>query len=246
MRRGAAAAAARNGDCDIMQDRLPRRVDTKTLLQWAFRNELPKDARSQAFAGGAVSPGFQLADLGTRVDDWSHEPGFPAALGPPHPDALAVEAAVLALEDVAVDWPGTRALLMDELGGLLDDRDPALSHLTVGLSGLVALHARMGTRPRWNYGPLPEPVVGRNGKPAVQFLDDKGRLVDGRRGRHYGPGARCPLMWFPAAREAAYARIEYWLWAEALDELAPALVGALAEHEALAPRLDRAPWRAKR
>jgi hypothetical protein len=226
-----------------MSNRLQKRVDTEKLLQWAFRDELPKKEFGGWTGSAGMSPMFRLADLGTRVDDWSDEPGFPLALGAPHPDALVVEAAVLALEDVGVNWPGSKPLLMDELGGLLSDDDPTLSALVIGTVGLVALHARMGTRPRWDYEPLPEPIVGRNGKPVVQYVGEGGQLVEGRKARHYGEGARCPLMWFPAPREAAYARLEWTIWCESVEQLGRDLAGKLEDHIAIAPQLPRAPWR---
>jgi hypothetical protein len=36
--------------------------------------------------------------FGAQIDNWSREPGFPAALGDPHPDALEIESRVLALK----------------------------------------------------------------------------------------------------------------------------------------------------
>lgn len=220
-------------------------IDMEKLLQWAFRDELPKQPMRREALGRpgwpAISPMFRLADLGTRVDEWTEEPGMPRALGDAHPDALTIEAAVLALADAAIDWPATRPL-MGPLGGLLADSEPTLSRLTIGLVGLVALHARMGTRPRWEQWPQPEPVIGRNGKPAVQFQDEAGRLAEGRRGRHYGPAARCPLRWFPSPREAAFARVEYSVWWQAVDTLADFLDGQLSDYKPLPPAAHPSPW----
>lgn len=224
-----------------MSNRLLKRVDTEKLLQWAFRDELPKD-QDRRGGGPDISPMFRLADLGTRVDDWSAEPGFPRALGAPHPDALEIEAAVLSLADAVIDWPATRRSAIGPVAGLLADDEPGLARLTIGIPGLVAMHARMGTRPRWDMTPLPEPVIGRNGKPVVRFLGADGRAVEGRRGRHYGPQAHCPLMWFPAPREAAFARIEYSIWWQALDTLADHLAGRLADHAPLPPAAHPSPW----
>lgn len=222
-----------------------RLLDVEKLLHWAFRDELPKDVKRESYGGG-MSPMFALADLGTRVDVWAEEPGFPRALGEPHPDALLVEQAVLALEDAAIDWPATRRTLVGSLGGLLSDNEPGLTHLTIGVVGLVALHARMGTRPRWDMWPEPEPVIGRNGKPVVQYIDKDGRLVEGRRNGHYGEEARCPLLWFPAPREAAFVRIEYSIWWQAIDTLADYLADRLSDHAALAPAAHPSPWCSER
>lgn len=220
-----------------------RRVDIEQLLQWAYRDELPKGGSDWSSASG-TSPMFRLADLGTRVDDWSHEPGFPIALGPAHQDATAIDLAVMELADDAFDWPTSREFVLGNFAALVDENDPALSKLVIGRCGLVALHARMGTRPHWDRAPVFEPIIGRNGKPMVQFLDDDGRtLIEGRKGRHYGPLARCPLMWLPPPREIAYARLEYVAWHGALLELVERLNnGALRDHVALPPAIAAAPW----
>lgn len=195
-----------------------------------------------AFGPSYVSPLSRLVALGTNIDETAGEPGFPAALGEPHPDALTIERLVMSLEDAVIDWPATRASLLGPLAGLLDDNEPTLARLTIGTVGLVAMHARLGTRPHWKLWPEPKPRIGRNGKPIVQFLDEAERLVEGRKARHYGPGARCPLEWFPAPREAAFVRIEYSIWWQALDTLADALVGELEGHIALPPALHPSPW----
>jgi hypothetical protein len=220
-----------------------RRVDIEVLLQWAFRDELPKRTMP-AFGPSYISPLSRLVSLGVSVDT-SDEPGFPAALGEPHPDSLVIEHAVLSLEDARIDWPATRRSMIGPLGGLLSDNEPTLKHLTIGLPGLVAVHAKLKSRPRWDQWPAPEPVIGPNGKPKVQFENEHGRLVEGRKGRHYGPNARSPLLWFPAPREAAFVRIEYSIWWQAVDTLADHLRDALCEHEPLPPAAHPSPWMAK-
>jgi len=230
-------------EIEVVGSQVKRQLDIEKLLHWAFRDELPKKGIEWASSSG-ISPMFRLADLGTRVDDWSREPGFPVAVGAPHPDSLLVEGAVERLADVDVDWPATRrGGMIGSLAGLLADNEPTLASLTIGRVGLVAMHARMGTRPRWDMNPLPEPVVGRNGKAVVQYLGDDGRLVDGRRNGNPGAGARCPLMWFPAPRAVAFARIEYSVWHASLLELAAALEDQLEFNRALPPAASSAPWR---
>lgn len=219
----------------------PRTMDIEKLLQWAFRDELPKRSMP-ALGPGYISPLARLVDMGTLIDETAGEPGFPAALGEPDPDALVVEAIVSSLADCEIDWPATRREVVGPVGGLLDDRDPTLASLTIGTVGLVAIHARMGTRPRWDLWPAPEPVIGRNGKPIVQFLAEDGTLAEGRRARHYGPGARCPIDWFPTPREVAFARVEYSIWWQALDTLADALEGQLRSVVALPPGAHPSPW----
>lgn len=219
-----------------------RRVDVEQLLHWAYRDELPKGVGGSGIATG-MSPMFRLADLGTRVDDWSCEPGFPAIMGDAHDDAITINNAVLALAPIAYDWPASRENICGDFAELVSERDPTLTALTIQRAGLVALHARMGTRPHWDRNPVYEPIIGRNGKPMVQFLDDDGKtLIEGRKGRHYGPAARCPLMWLPPPREIAFSRLEYVAWREALDELARVLDGKLLEHQALPTAAPDWPW----
>lgn len=226
-----------------MRGQVRQRLDIEKLLRWTYREELPKGGSNWSGSSG-ISPMFRLADLGTRVDDWSSgEPGFPLALGPAHPDALTVDSHVLALSDDRWDWKASRQALLGDFAALVDENDPSLSALVVGRPGLVALHARMWTRPHWDRAPMFEPVIGRNGKPMVKFLDDDGKtLIEGRKGRHYGPMARCPLMWLPPPREIAYARIEYVAWHGALVELAEQLGSTLLEHDVLPPEAPAMPW----
>ncbi len=238
MRTGAALAASWDGSLSMAERRAR---DIEKLLHWAFRDELPKK-RFAENGPGFISPMFRLADLGTRVDESPGEPGFPAALGEPHDDAVTIGAAVEALDDVAVDWPSSRPLIMGPHAGLLADDDPALARLVIGTVGLVALHARMGTRPRWDTPQL-GPLIRRNGKPTVQYVDAAGQVVEGTPGRHYGLSARCPLQWYPAPRQVAYDRMEYWVWLEALDLLSERLTDALTDYRPLKHGLPRTPWR---
>jgi len=216
-----------------------RPVDVEKLLHWAFRDELPKRSIEGTW-GYEMSPMFNLVALGTRVDASSSEPGFPAILGGCHPDAHAVSAAVSDLGDFELDWPRTRPVVMGDLAALLRDDDPTLASLTINRVGLVGMHARMGTRPPWQGIPLPEPIIGNNGKPVVEFVNEKGLLERGRRGRHYGPMPRSPLMWFPDPRDVAFGRIEYSVWHGALVQLAGML--QLSERIALPPAAAAKPW----
>src|SRR5258706_11880489 len=94
-----------------------RFLDIETALRWAYRDELPKRDHTAVpkhalnervwspYTRPAdfpeVSPSFREATgggpSGGYADGWSRDPGFPAALGEPHPDAFAIEAAVKGL-----------------------------------------------------------------------------------------------------------------------------------------------------
>lgn len=225
-----------------MSNRLQKHVDTEKLLQWAFQDELPKQRARGGWLPEYLTPLERLSQLGTLVDEGLEDPALPPFFGETHPDALLIEKAVLALEDAPIDWPATRRSVVGPLGGLLKDNDPGLAHLTIGVVGLIALHARMGTKPGWDMWPMPEPVVGRNGKTVVQYVDERGHVVEGRKNGHYGDGARCPLLWAPNPREAAFVRIEYSIWWQAIDTLADYLNGRLEDHLALPPAAHPSPW----
>lgn len=239
-----------------MSNRLLKRVDTEKLLQWAFRDELPK-RMMPAFGPSYTSPLARMVDMGVQIQESGGEPGFPAALGEPHPDAFVIEEAVLAFErtdelgrdsraGLAIDWPAARRAVVGPLGGLLSDNDPTLKHLQISIPGLVALHAKMRTRPRWDLWPVPEPIVGDNGKPEVRLNGPDGQKVKGRGGSDgvpwYPAGASCSLRWWPEPREAAFVRIEYSIWWQALDTLAEHLDGRLSDYVALAPAAHPSPW----
>lgn len=220
------------------------------LVQWAYREELPKGyergGEGYASAASSVSPMFRLADLGTRVDEWATEPGFPAAMGQPHPDSLMIDAAVIRLPDVGLDWARSRPRLMHDLKDWVSPTDPILSAMSFQPAALVMVHAKMGTRPIWDLGkPKVIRVNGKNGKPIVQYIDEEtGDLIEGRTtGRHYGPGARCPLKLDPEPREIACARAEYVVWQQALVQLANTLrAWNLHDHVVLPPTAAPEPW----
>lgn len=215
------------------------RLDVERLLSWAFRSELPKQ-RVEGSWGYSSSPIASLVSLGVSVD---REPGFPAILGGPHPDALIIEQIVAGMGDDAIDWPLSRRAIMGGLAALVSDNDPRLTRLVIGRPGLVGMHAKMGTRPHLSSRPVPEPVIGNNGKPVVQYLAGDGRLVEGRtRSRHYGTAARSPLRWFPEPAVIAFERIEYIVWHDALVALVDPLNDAMADHIALPPQAPARPW----
>ncbi len=224
------------------------KVDVERLLAWAFREELPKGYRDSMGTGigssSSVSPMFRLAGLGTTIDESMREPGFPEALGAPHPDAFMIESAVNNLPDVGMDWRNSRESIMGHLAPYAPLDHPALVNLNFELAGLVATHARMGSRPIWDLGPVSlHRVTGKNGKPVVQFLED-GKLVNGlTAGRRYGEGARCPLELDPLGPEIAFARGEYAAWRSGLERVRDSLLRfGLHGHIVTGPIAAAEPW----
>lgn len=214
-------------------------VEIEKLLQWAYREELPKQIV------GGLTGWEHLVLLGTAVDTSRKESGFPVVMGPPHPDALLIDHAVRSLEDIVVDWTQSRATLAHGLDHWSSPEKIALKQMRFQTAGLITMHARMGTRPPWDLGPLTvRPVRGRNGKPIIQWLDDKGILIDGRtKARHYGPRARCPLQYDPPPAEVIFARAEYAVWHAGLRLMTETICAwKSTEHIPLPPAAAPTPW----
>jgi hypothetical protein len=256
----------------------PKRVlDVEDALAWAFREELPKRPPSGNIiaAGSPVSPMWRYGVFGARIDNWWREPGFPAALGDPHPDALEIEARVLALERL-------KGLAFDDPSGLLiglegfapgrirnDPWSPPL--LDVGritgevsnmIVGLVAQHAKLRKRPevdweiplpRWvlaRFGPRPlvmRDVMVRNKADGALYPVQKPCTTYARRrgGRAYPIGAYCPLEWLPKPEAVLRDRAEYAVWRFALEALAHELAGKLESVTVLPPSAPAQPWAPK-
>lgn len=226
-----------------------RLLDVEDALRWAYRDELPKRG---AGASSGVSPMFSLIAYGTHVDNSNREPGFPAALGEPHPDAILIEQAVAALDR----FSGFTVAGAD-LGtgiGFVVDQDRAVRHATAGMVGQIVVHARMGNRPvchppAFSCGP----AIGPNGKPKVSLtvtavnqddliptpwtFDEPAKAT--RAGR-YPTGAFCPLTWTPTPTSVIEERADYLAWWLGLDQLARDL--SLASIAVLAPSAPMRPW----
>src|ERR1044071_3550593 len=87
-----------------------RSLNIEAALTWTYRDELPKGYRQRHDREPEgprlpTSPLLRLLALGTAVDGWTREPGFPLAMGEPHPDALRIEAAVAGLNGAGLVCP---------------------------------------------------------------------------------------------------------------------------------------------
>lgn len=207
-------------------------VEIESLVRWCYRDELPKGYRA-GHGGRApeISPMFKYANIGGYVDNWSREPGFPRAMGTdPHPDALAIHAAVMSAEDVTILWPSAATALLGELARFVTPEEgPIVRGLQVQAAGLMTLHARLGNRPIWHMDYAITRFAGRERK----------SLVRRRRGRH-ASRLEGELRIEPMASEILCARFEYFVWREALAEIARTI--ELAEHEPLPPAAAQTPW----
>jgi hypothetical protein len=230
---------------------LRRVLDVERALSWAYVDELPKQKSEFDFRGGAgfapVSPMFSMAALGGRVDNWSREPGYPAALGPPHPDALLIEAAVNALPTATLSCE--TADFAGSLLGLEPDAARFWPLATRGLVNLVRIRARLGDRPSYGEEPQVGPWLHENGQPAVrrkvtEWIGgkpyEKEVASPAMRRNTYHSGAYCPLKRTPSPAATILERAEYLAWHSALTWLAGEL--ELDSIQVTPPDAPRQPW----
>ncbi|GEP08579.1 hypothetical protein [Methylobacterium gnaphalii] len=227
------------------------------MLSWAFRHELTKrrdDDRGPRLGFSPVSPMFRHADLGVRVENFSREPGMPAAMGEPHPDALIVEAAVLELARFAEHrFEGDLGLLTNLPPG--QNEHAAIGRAMSQLAATVQIQARLSARPTFVNSPLPAAVVGKTGKPIICMLRTEMRadaagilrphLVEERCGavgaNRYPNGAYCCIDW-DNPQTILLERATYAAWWAALDLLAHELKGKLETIAVLPPAAAQRPW----
>lgn len=221
-----------------------RVLDIEDVLRWAYRDELPKrrdeyDGPMREFP--SVSPMFAMAALGGRVENFSREPGFPAAMGEVHPDALVVEAAVLALSRYADHrFAGELGLLTNLPAGL--DEHGAMNRAMARIVDLVRIKARLGARPCFAKSPEPAALVGKNGKVQVHVIRNGVAQACGAEGKdRYPAGAYCTLVW-DDAQAILFERAEYAAWWAGLDLLAHELTGKLVSISVLPPSAAQRPW----
>jgi hypothetical protein len=176
-------------------------------------------------------------------------------------------------------WAGHGFGPQDEVG-LMHGMDLAawashVDHVQAGMeavaamAGIIAVHARAATRPRWSRKlPEPFPDNGPNGKPKVlieetfvEMVDRKGvyyepvsnpppgaitftKAVPSRpiRAGLYRPGAYCPLVYRPSPAGIVAERAEYAAWRMGLEILAAELEGRLSAIAVLTPAAPWRPW----
>src|SRR5258708_8692869 len=151
-----------------------RFLDIETALRWAYRDELPKRQHGGRYDTRDLTAASMSRLVGAAADDErpcdQREPGFPAALGDPHPDSIIIESAVKHLGD----WAGHRFAdeRMDAVTRdipLRDDPAPIAVEAIAAMSGTVTINARMASRPKWSpETPTPRRPPGPNANP--QFL----------------------------------------------------------------------------
>jgi len=251
-----------------------RFLDIEAALRWAYRDELPKRQHGGRYDTRKLTAG-SMSRLAAADDERpadQREPGFPAALGDPHPDSIIIESAVKHLGD----WTGYR-FGADRMDALTSDLplaiDPAVVAIEAiaAMSGTVTINARMATRPKWSSDkPTARWTVGPNGKPKVLLDEIFVQVIDGRGRVFYEPareplapdaifyretiacrsirkdlyreGAYCPILWRPDPVRLLSERAEHCAWHVALEILSAELEGQLGALAVLSPAAAWAPW----
>lgn len=234
-------------------------LDIEDALGWAFRDELPKGCRDRGGYTGPREPLSLMARMaahGGSVDNWSREPGFPVAMGEPHPDAREIGRRVAALRD----WtppPLPAAWLAPDFAGLGIDEADMLRRALPSVQTIVVTSAKLRRRPLFDPAPMPGRRILSNGRAAVLEPDYVIQTtVDGRdigrdtvrpaaqiRAGVYRPGAYCPLVYDPDPAAVALERAEYAVWHAALVALAAQLAGGLLRSlSILPPSAPARPW----
>ena len=169
-----------------------RVVDVEDAVKWACAEELPKKRPAAAGALprlGALLPRHER----TVVGPWTRPAGFPEISpmfargystgsfarsgrgGDPDPDALAIEAAILALVGPALLTQGLEEAVVSDIG-LPVDAEGALAASFANAPNLVLAHGRLGTRPDAGSAAFHvTPRLAPNGKPGVWRTE---RLTD--------------------------------------------------------------------
>lgn len=239
------------------------------LLEWAYRQELPKaeriSASGLAVVGGGSSWGmvYDFGILGTVIDAQLNGHGVvPVALdeGDVHPDALTLARAVDGLVGLSVeiapdwspftDWADEDGLVADAVRR----RTPRLAALTGReIRTMVIARAVLGRKPDWRGQEPARAMVTRGGKPAW-FLKQK-RIdrssgeefeceVDGFniRSQRPRPGAYRKYRLCEDVEGLAEERFRRSVWALAVRHVAAEVAGQLKKHELSAEVPTVAPW----
>lgn len=247
---------------------MKKRIDIEKLLKWTYCEELPKGGSGKG-GRGAASPWAMVESfmqLLTKVDD--NEYGVVPTLNPtegePHPDALAVYAAVNALDTLSLDLPdGWNPI--PEIDGQGVETDRVLAAARFGIvharrspSQIVQKHAILGGSPDWQ-GEIPKvkPVCNADGQPiwfmmrvnstlseggnAVEF---KSETPDGWNRNTKAPkaGAYQKFRFDPDPTPVIIARGEYQIWCSCLSVLVEELAEKLEKWEVTGPARAACPW----
>ena len=201
--------------------------------------------------------------FGSRIDCWNQDPGFPLAMGDPHPDALVIEQQLEALSDVlAKSAIGSAPCPLDlspypiqvDLRGKADIEVMINRALQETPRWLVtsAIH---GTRPDVGGGPECQAAKSENGKVTLwrTVTTMSGAGPDGEpwytthdeiaasKGDTRDTGLFCKLSWTRTGIDLVEEQLRYAMWRAALAYLVPALQ-FLTSIEVMPPEAPITPW----
>jgi hypothetical protein len=228
---------------------MKKKIDIEKLLQWAFREELPKGHAVEASAWSLIET---FGQLGARVDvsaRGSSSGGLGFVPGEPHPDALAVAAAVRSMSREHRFSKTDCAGLLGDYAGVGELAIGAMAGVAFNLRALIIRCAALGAPMVWDIGvPRLCRVTRLDNQHAIVFgLDDAGQLIELRsdkKGRYpIGSAPRCHLEWTePSIEQLLETRAEYAAWRHALASLALDLANRLGDIEATGPLRPADPW----
>ena len=250
-----------------------RVVDIEDVVRWACAEELPKKRPAAAGALPRLSALVPRSER-TTLGPWTRPAGFPEICpmfargystgsfarsgrgGEPDPDALAIEAAILALVGPALLARGLEEAVVSDIG-LPVDVEGALAASFANAPNLVLAHGRLGTRPDAGCAAFRvQPRLAVNGKPGVWRTE---RLTDPLGGERdyenpvkairrdlYPPGSFCRIEFEPDPQLVVNDRADYCAWRLALEALSEALSGKLERISALPPAAALFPWTGER
>ena len=241
-------ASASKSSSSTPEDLRARRVlSIEEILRWCIRDELPKRGREGEGSVRSVHP-MWAGGLFTRVDNWSRDPGMPIALGLPHADALAIERAILDLEDAIKAAEKNRdPLPLDlepyQIGYGLGPHCQAnriAYDAVLQACGWLITYAVKGKLPDLGEHLHCEPAKSENGKITLwrTISTQCGEDAQGRplfttfdqatvsKGDARDAGLFCKLKWVRGANDVAEDRARYAAWHAAETYLAGKLAAA--------------------
>jgi len=245
-----------------------KQIGIVELLEWAYRHELPKAERpGDGMSASASSSWGMVASygvLGTVIDAQINRFGVvPVGMdeGDPHPDAMAVAAAVggLASSRVSISEEWTPFPDWVDADGLVEHAVARIRPRLASMRGeeiqtMLIARAVLGRKPVWRGDEPGRAMIMHGGKPAW-FMKAAGqdawgnpveREVDGYNYRSCRPraGAYRKYRLTDDVAGLAIDRFRRTVWALAVRHVAQHVAGQLSSHQLSAEVPTLAPWAA--
>ena len=249
-----------------------REVDVEMLLQWAYRDELPKQQLS-----ASAESNWERAETGMGgLDENHHAMQRYAHIGLPHQDAVEIARIVDHLPAIEIDWGMWRAPRPLEIKAAVADNEFGGSRTgkitkirpgsfrggelpapyTGDLDGILDRAALLDVPMRHPCAMVSmharmasRPPWRRMAPQPIWTVPERGKapmVVGECRGRNlYLEGSYCPVSYTPSPVDIVLQRAEYLIWHHALGLVCESLdrVTWLADHVALRAEAPREPWR---